>query len=162
MEPLDISAYRRTIVQLRTDPEPPEDLPLVIDAEERFYFKGESGGRLWLSPHDETAEPAGDTAPVEIDIATAIDRFERAVDWHVVGVERKWAGQRSFAPDRLPVYGFDPGDERFFWCAGQGGFGIQTAPAAAALCRALLLGMPEEIPAGVDGSIYAPSRFCCG
>ena len=61
----------------------------------------------------------------------AIDRLEQVVDWRVEAVERKWAGLRSFAPDRLPVYGFGPRAPGFFWFAGQGGFGIQTAPAAA-------------------------------
>ncbi|MFX8262504.1 FAD-dependent oxidoreductase, partial [Acinetobacter baumannii] len=82
----------------------------------------------------------GDAAPEEIDVAMAIDRFETVTDWRVVAVERKWAGLRSFAPDRLPVYGFDPAAPGFFWCAGQGGYGIQTAPAAAALCAALMTG----------------------
>ena len=99
---IGIAPYRRTVVQLRTDPPVPLDLPLVIDVEGRFYFKGENG-RLWLSPHDETPCLPGDVAPDEYDIALAIDRFERAVDWRIVRVERKWAGLRSFAPDRLPV-----------------------------------------------------------
>ena len=96
-----------------------------------FYFKGEGDRSVWLSPHDEIETGPCDAAPEEIDIATAIDRFERVVDWPIERVERSWAGLRSFAPDRLPVYGFDPDAEGFFWCAGQGGFGIQTSPAAA-------------------------------
>lgn len=158
--PLGITAYRRTMVQLRTDPAPPDNLPLVVDALGRFYFKSEAGGRLWLSPHDEIAAEPGDSAPEEIDIAIAIDRFESAVDWTVEAVERKWAGLRSFAPDRLPVYGFEPRAKGFFWCAGQGGFGIQTAPAAAALARTLITG--EHTPptiAGIDPRIYAPDRL---
>ena len=151
--PLGIQPYRRTIAQLRTEPPAPETLPLVIDAAGRFYFKPEAGGRLWLSPHDETPCPAHDCAPEEIDVALAIDRFEQAVDWRVAAVERKWAGLRSFAPDRLPVYGYaEPG---FFWCAGQGGFGIQTAPAAAKLGAALLLGRAP----GIDPAPYSALRF---
>ncbi|MGP1283522.1 MAG: NAD(P)/FAD-dependent oxidoreductase [Parasphingopyxis sp.] len=157
---IGIAAYRRTVVQLRTDPAAPAGLPLVIDAEGRFYFKSEGGGRVWLSPQDETPAEAGDVAPEEIDVAIALDRFESAVDWQVLAVERKWAGLRSFAPDRLPVYGFDPAAPGFFWCAGQGGFGIQTAPAGAQLCRALMLGeTPPAALAGVDAGLYAPARF---
>ncbi|MDH7971662.1 FAD-dependent oxidoreductase [Sphingomonas sp. AR_OL41] len=158
--PLGISPFRRTMVQLRTNPAPPEKLPLVSDIGGTFYFKPEAGGRLWLSPHDEiTAEP-GDAQPEEIDIAIAIDRFERVVDWQVERVEHRWAGLRSFAPDRLPVYGFDPTAPGFFWCAGQGGFGIQTAPAAAALAASLLLGVsPEAFVAAIDPMRYAPDRF---
>jgi D-arginine dehydrogenase len=158
--PLGIRPYRRTIAQVRVAPSAPEDLPLVIDAAGRFYFKPESGGRLWLSPHDETPAPAADAAPHEIDIATAIDRMGAVVDWRVERVERAWAGLRSFAPDRLPVYGFAADVPGFFWFAGQGGFGIQTAPAAAKLGSALLLGLePDAMVAGVDLARYVPARF---
>lgn len=160
VRPIGIAPFRRTVVQLRTNPAAPPDLPLVIDAQGRFYFKGEGGGRVWLSPHDETPVPPSDVAVEEIDIALAIDRFEKAVDWQVQAVERKWAGLRSFARDRLPVYGFDPASPGFFWCAGQGGFGIQTAPAAARLSRALILGEPMPVSLnGVDPALYAPDRF---
>src|SRR5690606_58100 len=99
--PFGIAPLRRTIVQLRTDPPAPTSLPLVLDINGRFYFKPEHG-RLWLSPHDETPSPPGDAAPEEIDVAVAIDRLEQVVDWRIAAVERKWAGLRSFAPDRLP------------------------------------------------------------
>jgi len=153
--PVGLQPYRRTLSQLRVDPSAPPDMPLVIDARERFYFKPEAGGRLWLSPHDETECDPCDCAPEELDIAIAIDRFEQVVDWRVERVERSWAGLRSFAPDRRPVYGFDPLVPGFFWCAGQGGFGIQTAPAAARLAAALLLGRTPEL----DPTPYAPGRF---
>jgi D-arginine dehydrogenase len=153
--PLGIQPYRRTLAQLRIDPPVPPDLPLIVDALGRFYFKPEAGGRLWLSPHDETPCHACDCAAEEIDIATAIDRLEGVVDWRVERVEHKWAGLRSFAPDRLPVYGFAPDRDGFFWCAGQGGFGIQTAPAAARLAAALLLGREPD----TDPSPYLADRF---
>jgi D-arginine dehydrogenase len=86
----------------------------------------------------------------------AIDRFEQAVDWPIQRVERRWAGLRSFAQDRLPVYGFDPAVPGFFWCAGQGGFGIQTAPAGARLASSLLLGRQGG---EVDPAPYLPDRF---
>ena len=145
------------MVQLRTDPPAPAGLPHVADIAGRFYFKPEAGGRLWLSPHDETATDPCDAAPEEMDVAVAIDRFEGVVDWRVAAVERRWAGLRSFAPDRQPVYGFAPETPGFFWCAGQGGFGIQTAPAASALAAALILG--TAVPEGLDPGLYAPGRF---
>ena len=155
--PIGIRCYRRTVAQLRTDPPAPAGLPLVADIAGRFYFKPEAGGRLWLSPHDETPCDPHDVAPEEIDVALAIDRFEGVVDWRVAAVERRWAGLRSFAPDRRPVYGFDRHVPGFFWCAGQGGFGIQTAPAASALAAALLLGTSP--PSGLDPGLYAAGRF---
>jgi D-arginine dehydrogenase len=156
---LKITPYRRTVVQLRIGRGGLKDLPLVIDGLGRFYFKGESDNRVWVSPHDETATHSGDAAPEEIDVARAIDHFQSVVDWPIEAVERKWAGLRSFTPARVPAYGFDPEAGGFFWCAGQGGFGIQTAPAAAKMAAALLLGEADRVVAGVEHTIYAPRRF---
>ena len=153
--PRGIAPYRRTVVQLRMGTPVPADLPLVMGFDGSFYFKPESG-KLWLSPHDETPCPPCDAAPEELDVATAIDRFEHVLDWPIAALEHKWAGLRSFAPDRLPVYGFDPAEPRFFWFAGQGGFGIQTAPAAADLALRMLLSQPGGT---IDPGPYAPSRF---
>ncbi|MCA1662470.1 MAG: FAD-binding oxidoreductase, partial [Novosphingobium sp.] len=122
VRPLGITPHLRTVAQLRTAPAPPATLPLTLDIRGSFYFKPESG-RLWLSPHDETPSDPCDAAPEELAVAEAIDRFEAVVDWRIEAVERRWAGLRSFAPDRLPVYGFAPEREDFFWFAGQGGFG---------------------------------------
>ncbi len=155
-----ISPKRRTVVQVRVDGDdvPPHG-PLTIDIAGGFYFKPEAANRVWLCPHDETATAPCDAAPEEIDVAMAIDRFETVTSWRVIAVERKWAGLRSFAPDRLPVYGFAPDAPGFFWCAGQGGVGIQTAPAAGALCAYLILGDRVAIPLGVDPRSFAPGRF---
>lgn len=159
LAPLGIAPLRRTVVQLRTRPEPPADLPLVLDISGGFYFKPEAG-RLWASPHDETPSEPCDAAPEELDVALAIERLEGVVDWEVCAVEHRWAGLRSFAPDRLPVLGRDSADASFVWCAGQGGYGIQTAPAAARLLAECLLGTgPSELTAGLDPGAYAPARF---
>jgi D-arginine dehydrogenase len=160
VRPLGIAPKRRTMVQLRVGVGGLNGLPLVDDAAGTFYFKGEGDRSIWLSPHDEIACDACDAAPEEIDVATAIDRFEQVVDWPIERVERSWAGLRSFAPDRLPVYGFDTTSRGFFWCAGQGGFGIQTAPAAARLAASILLGeAPHESVAKIDARVFSPERF---
>ena len=154
-----ITPLRRTVAVLRVAPEAPADLPLVIDIGGGFYFKPDAG-RLWLSPHDEVPSDPCDAAPEELDVAVAIDRFQEATDWPIAAVERRWAGLRSFAPDRLPVYGPDPAEPSFAWFAGQGGFGIQTAPAAARLAAQGLLGQgPDAMTAGIDAAAYAPARF---
>jgi D-arginine dehydrogenase len=161
--PLGIAPKRRTMVQLRVGRSGLGDLPLIDDADGTFYFKGESDRTLWLSPHDEIPSDPCDAAPDEIDVATAIDRFQQVVDWPVERVERSWAGLRSFAPDRLPVYGFDSAMPGFFWCAGQGGFGIQSAPAAAKLAAALLLEEePDPAVAHIDPAPFLAARFARG
>ena len=160
VEPLGIQPKRRTMVQLRLGCSGLRDLPLVDDAAGTFYFKGEGNQAIWLSPHDEIDSDPCDAVPEEIDVATAIDRFESVVDWRIEAVERKWAGLRSFAPDRIPVYGFDPDQAGFFWFAGQGGFGIQTAPAAAKLSAAILPGSePDPMVAHIEPAPFSPARF---
>ena len=157
---IPIRPYRRTVVQLAVEPQVPPELPLVMDGRGHFYFKPAAGGRLWLSPHDESETEPHDVAPDELDQAVAIDRLEHVVDWRVLRRERAWAGLRSFSPDRLPVFGFDRDAPGFFWFAGQGGFGIQTAPAAAMLGAALILGAsPPATIANVDLDRYTPTRF---
>lgn len=151
--PRGLMPLRRTMAVLRIDPEPPTDMMVVMDAAGQFYFKPD-GSRLWLSPHDEIPDVPHDVRPDEMDLAVVIDRFEQATTVQVKRLEASWAGLRTFAPDRLPVFGFDGTVDGFFWCAGQGGFGIQTAPAAGRLCAALLLG---TIPA-LDPAPYAADR----
>lgn len=158
--PLGIAPKRRTMIQLRVGRSGLKELPLVDSADGTFYFKGETDKSLWLSPHDEIASEPCDAAPEEFDIALAIHRFEQVVDWPIERVERTWAGLRSFAPDRLPVYGYDAEAPQFFWCAGQGGFGIQTSPAAAKLAAAELLGSDAPgMVAHIDSLIFSPRRF---
>ena len=152
--PRGLQPLRRTMAVLAIDPPPAADLPITMDAGNQFYFKNDSG-RLWLSPHDETPDAAHDVRPDEFDLATVIDRFERATTVRVVRLESSWAGLRTFAPDRLPVFGWDGAVDGLFWCAGQGGFGIQTAPAAGDLCAALLLGAAPAI----DPSAYLATRL---
>ncbi|MFC3098572.1 NAD(P)/FAD-dependent oxidoreductase [Alteraurantiacibacter palmitatis] len=156
---IGITPLRRTVVQLRVDPPVHPGLPLVLGIDGSFYFKPESG-RIWLSPHDETPSPPCDAAPEELDVAHAIARFERVIACRIAAVERKWAGLRSFAPDRLPVYGWDGQAEGFFWFAGQGGFGIQTAPAAARLAAQIATGRgADAMTQAIDAAVYSPQRF---
>jgi D-arginine dehydrogenase len=157
--PIGIQALRRTIVVTEVRPDAPADLPVVMDSGGSLYFKPDAG-RLWISPHDETPDTPHDVQPDEMDMAIALDRFEQMCDWPIRRLASKWAGLRNFAPDRQPVLGPDPAQPSFHWCAGQGGWGIQTAPAAAAIGAALLLGRPVEAHyAGIDGTPYLPARF---
>ncbi len=134
--------------------------PLVIDVDEQFYFKPDAG-QLLLSPANEDPMDPCDVAPDEMDIAIAVDRFETATSMRVGKLNHRWAGLRSFVPDRSPVVGYDPAAEGFFWLAGQGGYGIQMAPALARTAAALLLGLPlpdDVAGQGVHAQDIAPTR----
>lgn len=136
------------------------DWPVVIDVDEAFYFKPESG-LLLGSPADETPVPPSDIQPEELDIAIAVDRIERATGWQIRRITRRWAGLRSFVADKTPVVGFDPDLRGFFWLAGPGGYGIQTAPALARTAAAMVLGkpLPDDVTAtGLLPADLAPDR----
>ena len=139
----------------------PRAWPMVIDVADAFYFKPDAG-RLLLSPADETPSPPVDAMPDDLDVALAVERFEQATTVTVSRVPSSWAGLRTFAPDRSPIAGFDPSIAGFFWLAGQGGYGIQTAPALSRLAAALALGneVPQDIADhGVDAETLSPRRL---
>jgi D-arginine dehydrogenase len=145
--------------------EPPgvtaRDWPAMIEAGEAFYFKPESG-RILVSPCDETPSEPCDAWPDDLTIAECVEQLQAYARIPVRRVLRSWAGLRSFVADRTPVIGFDPASPGFFWLAGQGGYGMQTAPAAGRVAAALALG--EDLPAdvrslGLSASQLSPARF---
>lgn len=135
--------------------------PAVFDVDEQFYFKPEAG-KLLMSPADETPMPPHDAFTDDLDLAIAVDRIQQVADVPVERIAHSWAGLRTFVPDRTPVAGFDPQAPGFFWLVGQGGYGIQTAPALSRLAAALIRGepMPRDLAdAGVDPESVSPRRL---
>lgn len=135
--------------------------PVVADAAHTFYFKPEAGA-LMLSPADATPTVPCDARPEEMDLALAVARAEEAAELGVRRFVATWAGLRTFAPDEVPVYGFDPLAPGFYWAAGQGGSGFQTAPAAGRWMAADILGaaLPEDLcDLGLAREAVAPERF---
>jgi D-arginine dehydrogenase len=135
--------------------------PAVIDVAETFYFKPEAGTILGSPANEDPVEPH-DVQPEDLDVAIAVDRIESATSLRVRRVIRKWAGLRSFVADKTLVAGFEPGAPGFFWCAGQGGYGIQTAPAMGRIVAHLATGrgLPADVAArGVKESDLSPARF---
>lgn len=159
---IGLTPLRRTA--LLVDPPDGVDIrswPAVIDTDEQFYFKPDAQ-KLLLSPADETPQAPGDAQPDELDVAIGVDRVQAALDIDVRRVRHSWAGLRTFSPDRIPVIGFDPNVTGLFWCAGQGGYGIQTSPAMARLAAALAqhLPLPADIAAeGLKAEDISPTRF---
>jgi D-arginine dehydrogenase len=142
LRPAGIVPHRRTIAVCRpTAPLDTTGWPLVVDVTEGYYFRPE-GGLMLVSPADETPSEPCDARPDELDVALAIERVNERTTLGLRSVQSAWAGLRSFTADRTPVVGFDPSAEGFFWFGGQGGYGIQMAPALAELGAALLLGRP--------------------
>jgi D-arginine dehydrogenase len=134
--------------------------PMISEIEDSFYVKPDAG-RLLCSPADETPQEPADARPDELEIARAIDAINEVTTLGVRHVRSSWAGLRTFAADRSPVVGPDPAVDGFFWFAGQGGYGIQTAPALARTGAALLRG--EQLPTdvverGLTESAISPAR----
>jgi D-arginine dehydrogenase len=131
--------------------------PLFASVAEDWYAKPEGGG-LMISPADEDPISPQDAWPDDMVLAEGLHRFEQMVDLPIVRPSHSWAGLRSFVADRTPVAGFAPETEGFFWLAGQGGYGVQTSPAMAAVTRALCC----HAGAGVEPDLLAmlsPARF---
>lgn len=160
LPPIGLTPMRRSIAVLPA-PEGHDVMawPLVSDVAETWYMKPDAG-QLFVSPADEDPVEPHDVFADDTVLAEGLHRFEQATSLEVTRVLRTWAGLRTFAPDRTPVNGFDPAAEGFFWLAGQGGYGIQTAPAMSRLAAALILGQPTgEIVSNETVTALSPARF---
>lgn len=165
LAPLGLAPLRRTVLLAKAPGHNNfADWPVVKDIDERFYFRP-CGGRLLITPANETPSTPCDAVAEEMDVALGMARFEAVADHPVRHLVGRWAGLRTFAPDRAPVVGWSTQRPGFFWLAGLGGFGIQTAPAMGRLAAALLEGRPipdDLIDQGVEARAYAPKRFATG
>ena len=107
---------------------------------------------------DEVPSDPCDAQPDEYEVALAAARVEERTIVKVERIHSRWAGLRTFAPDRRPVAGFAPGVDGFFWLVGQGGFGLQTSPVMARIAAALIAGEPWPLPE-VEPDELGPERF---
>lgn len=155
---LGLVPCRRTAAIIDPAPWQVEDWPMINDADHTWYVRPEARTRLLVSPADQTPTHAHDVQAEELDVAVAIDRMQQALDITVRRVERSWAGLRTFTPDGSLAIGFDARAEGFFWCAGQGGYGIQTSPAAGRLVADLIAGRDPGKAAAILPAID-PNRF---
>ncbi|MEM9472141.1 MAG: FAD-binding oxidoreductase [Pseudomonadota bacterium] len=161
-QPIEITPKRRSAVLLDLPASAGVDRwPLCFGAGETFYFKP-MGGKLMLSPADATPVEPHDAWADDMALAEAVEKFHNVIDFEVTHIGHTWGGLRSFATDGNPVAGFDEQVDNFFWLAGQGGYGIQTAPALSRLAAALIRGeqIPEDIAAeGLEIATISPTRF---
>jgi D-arginine dehydrogenase len=160
--PIGLKPKRRTIIVV--DPPAGTDFsawPFTHSAAGDFYMLPEAG-QLLVSPADEVEDDPCDAAPGDYDLALAADRLEHYTNVPVTRIAHRWAGLRSFVADRVPTAGFDPDSPGFFWLVGQGGYGIQTAPAMAAIVEALVTDgpWPEGLAElGLTADIIRPERL---
>ena len=159
---IEITPKRRSAVLIDLpDTANVDQWPLCFGAGETFYFKP-MGGKLMLSPADATPVEPHDAWADDMALAEAVEKFQNVIDHEVTHIGHTWGGLRCFAQDGNPVAGFDENIDNFFWLAGQGGYGIQTAPALSQLTAALINGrqIPEDIAAqGLEQAAISPARF---
>ncbi|MDE2515002.1 MAG: FAD-binding oxidoreductase [Rhodospirillales bacterium] len=155
---IGLQPCRRTGAIIDPAPYIPTDWPMINEVAHTWYVRPEARTKLMVSPADETPMEPHDVQPDELDIAIAIDRMQQALDIEVRRVEHSWAGLRSFTPDRNLAFGPDPDAPDFYWFIGQGGYGIQTSPAAGALIAAMITGR-DPGPAGRILANIDPGRF---
>ena len=162
VHPIGLAPKRRTVILF----DPPsgidaKDWPFVKAAVDDFYMIPESG-RILASPVDEVDSCPVDAQPEEYDLALAAWKVEEYTTMTVPRIQHRWAGLRSFVSDRVPTAGYAPDADGFFWLAGQGGYGLQTAPAMAEIVSALITGgaWPKGLAAlGLTPEQVLPDRL---
>jgi len=158
VRPVGIQPRRRSMAQL---PAPGghdvSGWPMLMGVHEAWYAKPQAG-KLLVSPADADPVPPQDAWADDMVLAEGLARYEEMVTTPITRLEASWAGLRSFAPDGVPVFGQDPRQPGFWWYAGQGGYGFQSAPASARLLRDLVAGRDPEIDRDLIAAL-APERF---
>lgn len=156
--PIGLAPLRRTIITFEApDGADLSGWPFAKTVGDELYFAPESG-RLFASPMDEVPTDPCDAQPEEYEVALAAHRIEERTTMEVGRIHSRWAGLRTFAPDRHPVVGFDQQAKGFFWLAGQGGYGLQTSPAVAQIVESLIAGTLWPIEAATAAEL-GPGRF---
>mgnify|MGYP006115363113 FL=1 len=158
VQPLDFVPMRRSIARV---PSPTADSigkwPMVHGAGDRWYAKPDAGAWL-ISPCEEDPMHPHDAFADDMVLAEGIDRYSKMVNHEITSLQTSWAGLRTFSQDHALVIGFDKSTRDFFWFAGQGGYGFQTAPAASQLASELILSNSTSLAKGTVKAL-SPKRF---
>lgn len=156
--PLGFSPLRRSMARI---PAPGgHDVsrwPMLFGPGENWYAKPDAGA-LIVSPADEDPVTPHDAYADDMTLAEGLARYEAHVTEPVTRLLSSWAGLRTFAPDRTLVLGPDANDGGFIWCAGQGGYGMQSSPGASQLLADIISGTPSELPPETIAAL-SPARF---
>jgi D-arginine dehydrogenase len=118
----------------------PHGAPLVWDLDVGYYVRPEGTGLL-LCPCDETERPPEipEVDPEAEDLL--VDKLLKyAPGLANITLRRSWACLRTFAPDRLPIIGWDPDIDGLFHVSGLGGFGMSTSLAVGNIASTLIRG----------------------
>ncbi|NAZ37071.1 FAD-binding oxidoreductase [Rubellimicrobium sp. CFH 75288] len=156
LPPLGLRPLRRSMARIPS-PADPSAWPMVQGAGETFYMKPDAGALLVSPAEEDPAEPH-DAWADDLVLAEGLARFEAHAEIAVTRLLASWAGLRTFAPDRRLVLGPDPLEPLFLWCAGQGGYGFQTACAASRHLAETAAGADPTLGPALAAAL-SPARF---
>jgi sarcosine oxidase subunit beta len=133
----------------------PKPVPMILDIEPAFYFRGEGPGVL-MGMSDPDEPPSfnlnWDYGFMEKVIDKAIDR---APILEEAEINRGWGGLYAVTPDDNPIIGPLPGAGGFYCAIGFSGHGFQQAPTVGRILAELILDGRTEF----DLSPFAHDRF---
>lgn len=156
--PLGFTPLRRSMARLAAPGgHDTRGWPMLFGPGESWYAKPDAGALLVSPAEEDPAEPH-DAWADDMVLAEGLARYEEMVSEPVTRPIATWAGLRTFAPDRTLVIGPDPAEPAFVWLAGQGGYGMQSSPAASRLVADLIGGSPPELDAATVAAL-SPARF---
>ena len=146
---LPLRPLRRHLYVSAPLPGVPVTQPLVWDVGRGAYFRPESGGLLLCACDESDAEPGVPAVDPALDDHLASHLTDCFPALAQIGLRRRWAGLRTFAPDRRFVLGADR--LGLVWAAGLGGHAVTTCTAVGRLvAEAIVQGV--AIPADLDVS----------
>ncbi|KQI69136.1 glycerol-3-phosphate dehydrogenase [Loktanella sp. 3ANDIMAR09] len=156
--PLGLTPLRRSMARLAAPGgHDTRTWPMIFGPGESWYAKPDAGALL-VSPADEDPVAPMDAWPDDMVLAEGLARYQEAVTVPVTRPIATWAGLRTFAPDRSLVLGRDTAEPTFVWCAGQGGYGVQSSPAAGLHIADIIAERPPAIGADIAAQL-SPARF---
>jgi len=152
---LPVVPYRRQVFVTAPFEPIPKPVPMILDLEPAFYFRGEGPGVL-MGMSDKDEPPSFNTHVdypfMEKVIEAAVHRAPLLEQAEIV---RGWGGLYDVTPDDNPIIGALPGVERFFCAIGFSGHGFQQSPTVGRILSELIL----DGKTGFDLSPFAHDRF---
>lgn len=152
---LPVRPYRRQVFMTQAFEPIPKPVPMILDIDTAFYFRGEGPGVL-MGMSDPDEPPSFNTNVdyrfLERVIDAAVHRAPLLEDAEIL---RGWGGLYAITPDDNPIIGPLPGIDGLYCAIGFSGHGFQQAPTVGRILSELIL----DDHTGFDLQPFAHDRF---
>jgi len=136
---LPVEPYRRQVFTTQPFEPIPKPVPMILDIEPAFYFRGE-GPAILMGMSDPDEPPSFNT---NVDYGL----LERLIDYAIhrapileeAEIQRGWGGLYAITPDDNPIIGPLPAAEGLFCAIGFSGHGFQQSPTVGRILSELIL-----------------------